>query len=135
MGLDAVCGLPYDTYRKRTPFEKLLAVNPDRRFRIGDFGGPTMRIVELFAPLARGTRGLIVAPPRTGKTVMLEELAKAICAEIPDSRVVVLLVDERAPAARFRAVSTRARWRSRASSSAWRATSRAAAPSPSSPPR
>ena len=95
VGLDAVCGLPYDTYRKRTPFEKLLAVNPDRRFRIGDFGGPTMRIVELFAPLARGTRGLIVAPPRTGKTVMLEELAKAICAEIPDSRVVVLLVDER----------------------------------------
>ncbi|MBK9471054.1 MAG: transcription termination factor Rho [bacterium] len=95
VGLDAVCGLPYDTYRKRTPFEKLLAVNPDRRFRIGDFGGPTMRIVELFAPIARGTRGLIVAPPRTGKTVMLEELAKAICAEIPDSRVVVLLVDER----------------------------------------
>ena len=95
VGLDTICGVTYDRYRQRTPFEKLLAVNPDRRFRIGDHGGPTMRIVELFAPLARGTRGLIVAPPRTGKTVILEELTKAICADSPDSRVVVLLVDER----------------------------------------
>jgi len=95
VGLDSICGVPYDRYRSRTQFEKLLAVNPDRRFRLGDHGGVTMRIVELFAPMARGTRGLIVAPPRTGKTVILEELAKAICAETPDSRVVVLLVDER----------------------------------------
>ncbi len=95
VGLDTICGVTYDVYRRRTPFEKLLAINPDRRFRIGDHGGNTMRIVELFAPMARGTRGLIVAPPRTGKTVMLEELTKAICADSPNSRVVVLLVDER----------------------------------------
>ncbi len=54
-----------------------------------------MRIVDLIAPIAKGTRGLIVAPPKTGKTTILENLATAIHDDAPDTRIVVLLIDER----------------------------------------
>jgi transcription termination factor Rho len=90
-----VCGLVPADFRARTPFARLLAVNPEPRFRLGDGGHPTMRIVDLVAPLARGTRGLIVAPPKTGKTQLLEDLAVAIHADDPVCRIVVLLIDER----------------------------------------
>jgi transcription termination factor Rho len=93
--VDSVCGLTPEEFRKRTPFEKLLAVNPDRRFRLGEGGNPSMRIVDMLAPVGRGTRGLIVAPPKTGKTQLLEELTTAIHADAPDARIVVLLIDER----------------------------------------
>jgi len=93
--VDSVCGLPPDHYRDRTPFAKLVATNPDRRFRLCNSGNPTMRIVDLFAPIGRGTRGLIVSPPKAGKTQLLEELATAIRSDAPDARVVVLLIDER----------------------------------------
>jgi transcription termination factor Rho len=91
----SVCGLSPEAYRGRTPFAQLLAVNPNRRFRVGDGGNPSMRIVEIFAPIGRGTRGLIVAPPKTGKTRLLEELTIAIHADAPEARLVVLLIDER----------------------------------------
>ncbi|HEX5133244.1 MAG TPA: transcription termination factor Rho [Candidatus Krumholzibacteria bacterium] len=94
-GVDTVCGLSPEEFRARTPFAKLQAINPEGRFHLGDGGNPSMRIVELFAPIGRGTRGLIVAPPKTGKTRLLEELTVAIRSEAPDSRIVVLLVDER----------------------------------------
>jgi transcription termination factor Rho len=84
-----------EKYRGRTPFAKLLAVNPDRRFRLGASGNTSMRIVDMLAPIGRGTRGLIVAAPKTGKTQLLEDLTKAIHADAPDARVVVLLIDER----------------------------------------
>ncbi len=93
--VETVCGLPPEEFRGRTPFAKLLAVNPEGRFRLSVGGNPSMRIVELFAPIGRGTRGLIVAPPKTGKTRLLEELAIAIHADAPEARIVVLLVDER----------------------------------------
>jgi transcription termination factor Rho len=95
VGVESVCGLPPEAYRGRTPFSQLLAVNPDRRFRLGAGGNPSMRIVEMFAPIGRGTRGLIVAPPKTGKTRLLEELTIAIHADAPGARIVVLLIDER----------------------------------------
>jgi len=90
-----VCGLAPEVWRVRTPFANLLALNPERRFRVGDGGNPSMRILELIAPIAHGTRGLIVAPPKTGKTRLLEELAVAIHADAPHARIVVLLIDER----------------------------------------
>ena len=92
---ESVCGLSPDEFRARPPFSKLLAINPDQRFHLGKDGNPSMRIVDMFAPIGHGTRGLIVAAPKTGKTQLLEELTKAIHADAPNARVVVLLVDER----------------------------------------
>jgi transcription termination factor Rho len=93
--VDSVCALSPEQFRNRTPFAKLRATNPDRRFRLGDGGNPSMRIVDILSPIGRGTRGLVVASPKTGKTQLLEDLTKAIHADAPDSRVVVLLIDER----------------------------------------
>jgi len=90
-----VCGLAPEAYRARTPFTQLQALNPDRRFRLSTGGNPSMRIVDLFAPMGRGTRGLIVSPPKTGKTRLLEELTIAIHADAPEAHIIVLLIDER----------------------------------------
>ena len=90
-----VCGLAPADFAARTPFADLVVINPDRRFHLGDGGHPSMRLVDLMAPVARGTRGLIVAAPKTGKTQLLEDLAVAIAADAPDTRLVALLVDER----------------------------------------
>ncbi len=93
--VESICGLKPDVFRARTLFPKLLAINPDRRFNLSVGGNPSMRIVDMIAPVGRGTRGLIVAAPKTGKTQLLEDLTKAIHADAPDTRVVVLLIDER----------------------------------------
>ena len=93
--VQSVCGLTPEVFRARTPFAQLQAINPERRYRLGVGGNPSMRIVDLVAPVGRGTRGLIVAPPKTGKTRLLEELTIAIHADAPEARIVVLLIDER----------------------------------------
>ncbi len=94
-GVSEICGLTPAEFRARTPFADLVVVNPEQRFDLGRDGHPSMRLVDLVAPVARGTRGLIVAAPKTGKTQLLEDLAVAIAAEAPETRLVVLLVDER----------------------------------------
>lgn len=91
----AVCGLPPEQFRTRTRFERLPAVDPDQRFRLGEGGNVSMRVVDLIAPIGKGTRGLIVASPKTGKTRLLEDIANAIRASEPQTRIVVLLIDER----------------------------------------
>jgi transcription termination factor Rho len=91
----SVCSRSPAAFRERTPFTKLVATNPDHRFRLGASGNVSMRIIDLFAPIGRGTRGLIAAAPKTGKTQLLEDLARAIRADAPEARIVVLLVDER----------------------------------------
>lgn len=93
--VETVCGMTPEAFAKLVPFPKLVATNPDRRFRLGATGNVSMRIIDLFAPVGRGTRGLIVSPPKAGKTTLLEELAAAILADAPDTVVTVLLVDER----------------------------------------
>ena len=93
--IESICGMSPEAFRERVPFEKLTATQPDRRFRLGDGGNLSMRIIDLFAPVGRGTRGLIVSPPKAGKTQLLEELAIAILADAPDTKVMVILVDER----------------------------------------
>ena len=84
-----------EDFALRTPFDRLVAIDPDERFRLGDSGNTTMRIVELIAPIGKGTRGLVVAPPKTGKTRILAEMAASIHATDPETRIVVLLIDER----------------------------------------
>jgi len=93
--VSTICGLSPEAFGARTPFADLVVINPEQRFDLGGSGHPSMRLVDLVAPVARGTRGLIVAAPKTGKTQLLEDLAVAIAAEEPEIRLVVLLVDER----------------------------------------
>jgi transcription termination factor Rho len=94
-GVDAVCGISPTAYRARLPFNRLVAVDPNERFDLGGGGDPGMRAVDLLAPIGKGTRGLIVAPPKAGKTTLLEGIAHAIRHASPETRIVVLLIDER----------------------------------------
>ncbi len=93
--VESICGLAPDAFKARTRFERLTAIDPEQRIRVGDAGDVSMRVVELVAPMGKGTRGLIVAPPKAGKTQLLEKLASAIHAEDPATRIIMLLIDER----------------------------------------
>jgi len=94
--VDTVCGLAPEDFQKRSkPYTKLTAIDPNKRFNLSISGVPAMRIVDLIAPIAKGTRGLIVSPPRAGKTIMLEQIAGAIHTCDPKTRIIALLIDER----------------------------------------
>lgn len=93
--VETVCGLTPAEFQKRPPYTRLTAIDPNRRFKISATGDPSMRIVDLMAPIAKGTRGLIVSPPRAGKTIMLEQIAKGISTSDPQTRIIALLIDER----------------------------------------
>lgn len=80
----------------RIDFEDLLPVYPDSRYQLEyDFSNYTTRIIDLFAPIGKGQRGLIVAQPKTGKTTILREIANAVSANNPDTKIIILLIDER----------------------------------------
>jgi transcription termination factor Rho len=83
--------------RVRAPFKELVPLYPEKRIILeGTEKNPLeMRIVDLVTPIGRGQRGLIVAPPRTGKTVLLQMLANSIVKNAPDCHLIILLVDER----------------------------------------
>ncbi len=93
--IESICGLAPDLFKARTRFERLTAINPTERFQVGKSGNVSMRVIELLAPIGKGTRGLIVAPPKAGKTQILESLAAAIHGENPEARIIAVLVDER----------------------------------------
>ncbi|MBN1781367.1 transcription termination factor Rho, partial [bacterium] len=95
VSVDTVCGLKPAEFQSRVPFDRLTAVNPVERIRLGDGGNVSMRIVDVVAPVGKGTRGMIVAQPKTGKTTLLEQMANAVHAAEPDARVIVILIDER----------------------------------------
>jgi transcription termination factor Rho len=83
-------------YLEIKPFDELTAIDPQQRIRFETVGGPfSMRIVDLMTPIGFGQRGLIVAPPRTGKTILLQQMAAGIAANHPDVYMMVLLIDER----------------------------------------
>ncbi len=90
-----VCGGDPVDFAGRLPFDKLPALSPSERFDLGKGGNLSMRVMDLVSPLGRGSRCLIVAPPRTGKTRLLEEIATAIHASDEEVRILVLLIDER----------------------------------------
>ena len=87
--------------RDRVPFDHLTPIFPDEKFRFESTNNPAvqdkiaMRIVDLFAPIGKGQRGLIVAQPKTGKTVLLKNIANAIAANHPEVYMIILLIDER----------------------------------------
>src|SRR3546814_4481918 len=83
----------------RINFDNLTPLYPEERLKI-EIEDPTKkdlttRVIDLVAPLGKGQRGLIVAPPRTGKTMMLQNIAHAVAANHPDCYLIVLLIDER----------------------------------------
>lgn len=83
-------------YIGTTPIEELTAINPTQRIRFETGDGPlSMRVVDLLTPIGLGQRGLIVAPPRTGKTILLQQMAAGIAANHPEIYMMVLLIDER----------------------------------------
>jgi transcription termination factor Rho len=95
--ITAIEGISSEEWKSPTEFDKLTAMFPNRRIYLEQPGknNPTARAVDLIAPLGMGQRGLIVAPPRVGKTMMLKSLALAIRANHPDVHLMLLLVDER----------------------------------------
>ncbi len=82
-------------FKARPTFARLVAIDPFERFNLGINGDASMRAVDLVAPIGKGTRGLIVAPPKAGKTIILQQMAAAIHANDPNIRIVLLLLDER----------------------------------------
>ncbi len=80
--------------RDRAPFEYLTPLFPDEKFNLAS-SSLSSRIVDMFAPIGKGQRGLIVSQPKTGKTVLLKEIANAISANHPEAYLMVLLIDER----------------------------------------
>ncbi len=87
--------------RDRVPFDHLTPIFPDEKFHLDSPNNPAvqdkiaMRIVDLFAPIGKGQRGLIVAQPKTGKTMLLKNIANAIAANHPEVYMIILLIDER----------------------------------------
>ncbi len=83
--------------RDRVPFEHLTPLFPDEKFNLT--GGRTCnistRVVDMFSPIGKGQRGLIVAPPKTGKTILLKDIANAIAENHPETYIMILLIDER----------------------------------------
>jgi transcription termination factor Rho len=90
-------GLDPELAKKRTAFENLIPLFPDRKFKLctGHNDSLSVRMIDLFSPIGKGQRGLIVAQPKTGKTVLLKELANAILKNNPEVYMIVLLIDER----------------------------------------
>ncbi len=94
--VDSVNGHDPSKVANLAMFEDLTPLHPEERLVLETEPGEIeMRIVDLVAPIGKGQRGLIVAPPRTGKTVLLQKMTRAICRNFPGVHVIVLLIDER----------------------------------------
>ena len=93
----AIEGIPAAEWQPPTPFDKLTPLFPQERIMLEALKEPTLstRAVDLIAPLGKGQRALIVAPPRTGKTILMKHVAQAIRSTSPDVELILLLVDER----------------------------------------
>ena len=94
--VEAVNGLPVEAMRYRREFEKLTPIFPDERFVLETGpGNITARIIDLISPVGKGQRGLIVAPPKAGKTTLIKSIANSITQNYPEVKLFVLLIDER----------------------------------------
>ncbi len=91
-------GLPPEEAQNRTPFEHLVPIYPDERLKLENQSNEhdlAIRLIDLVSPIGKGQRGIIVAPPKAGKTTLLKKLANAISTNYPDIELIVLLIDER----------------------------------------
>ncbi len=93
----SINGLSPDVIRDRVPFEHLVPLFPEEKFELtkGRTNNLSTRVVDMFAPIGKGQRALIVAPPKTGKTILLKDIANAISENHPDTYIIMLLIDER----------------------------------------
>ncbi len=93
----SVNGRTPEFIRDRVPFEHLTPLFPDEKFDLtsGRSSNISTRVVDMFSPIGKGQRGLIVAPPKTGKTLLLKDIANAIAENHPETYIMILLIDER----------------------------------------
>ncbi|MGF1647876.1 MAG: transcription termination factor Rho [Kineosporiaceae bacterium] len=94
--VDTINGMPVDAARERPEFSQLTPLYPQQRLRLEtEPTGLTTRVIDLVAPLGKGQRGLIVSPPKAGKTLVMQAIANAITTNNPECHLMVVLVDER----------------------------------------
>lgn len=95
--VDSINGRHPSYIRDRVPFQYLTPLFPDEKFKLTGHKQETLstRVMDMFAPIGKGQRGLIVAQPKTGKTMLLKDVANAIAANHPETYLIVLLIDER----------------------------------------
>ncbi|MEO0080589.1 MAG: transcription termination factor Rho [candidate division WOR-3 bacterium] len=95
--IDTVNGTPLGEGRTRIPFDALTPLYPQQRIQLEvvEKNDLSMRVVDLFTPIGKGQRGLIVSPPRAGKTVLLQKIANSITTNHPEITLIILLIDER----------------------------------------
>ena len=94
--VEAVNGLSPDGIRDRTLFDNLIPVYPTKKLVLESAPGEySMRILDLLAPIGKGQRGLIVSPPKSGKTILLQKIANSITRNHPEVKLIILLIDER----------------------------------------
>ena len=93
----SINGLAPERIRDRVAFEHLTPLFPDEKFNLtkGRYANISTRVVDMFAPIGKGQRALIVAPPKTGKTILLKDIANAISENHPETYIIMLLIDER----------------------------------------
>ncbi len=97
VNVETVNGRDREFARNRVPFEHLTPLFPNEKFKLckGHNDSDSCRVIDMFAPIGKGQRALIVAPPKAGKTVLLKEIANAIAFNHPEVYMIILLIDER----------------------------------------
>jgi len=95
--IESVNSLPVEAIRDRIPFDELVPLYPQQRvnLEVKERNDYSMRVTDLFVPIGKGQRGLIVSPPRAGKTILLQKIANSITANQPEIALIILLIDER----------------------------------------
>lgn len=96
--INTINGYPGSVVERRPNFENLTPIFPNERLHLevqGQKNSPAMRIVDLMSPIGKGQRGMIVSPPKAGKTTLLKQVAKAVSINHPEIHLIILLIDER----------------------------------------
>lgn len=94
--IESIDGGTVEEYESRSHFDNLTPINPFEQLRLETENGPvTMRVMDMLTPIGKGQRALLVAPPRSGKTMLMQDIANAVSINHPEVHLIVLLIDER----------------------------------------